>query len=90
MAQKKLIEIKEKVKEAIKRYEGVGTRGPVIITIDERRCKACQICVKYCPGSVLSMKLDAVVVSNIEGCNKCMRCELLCPDFAIYVDEGGE
>lgn len=87
---KKLIEIKEKDASVVKRYEGVGTKGPVVITVDERRCKVCNICVKYCPGNVLKLELESVVVVNIAGCNACMRCEFMCPDFAIYIDEVGK
>jgi len=85
--ERNLIEIKEKIPSAIKRYEGKGTKGNVVITVDERRCKVCNICVVYCPGKVLKLELETVVVVNISGCNACMRCELMCPDFAIYVDE---
>jgi len=81
------IEIKEKKQDMVIRYSGKGTENrDVLITVDERRCKACDICVKFCPGNVLQIKDFVVKVIKIEGCNKCMRCELLCPDFAIYVE----
>jgi NAD-dependent dihydropyrimidine dehydrogenase PreA subunit len=30
-------------------------------------------------------RLDKVEVRAIESCTKCLRCEQLCPDFAIVI-----
>jgi NAD-dependent dihydropyrimidine dehydrogenase PreA subunit len=30
--------------------------------------------------------LGKVMVVNLLACNKCLLCELLCPDFAIVVE----
>jgi NAD-dependent dihydropyrimidine dehydrogenase PreA subunit len=42
--------------------------------------------VEFCPKDVLQMtSLDKVEVKALEACTKCLRCEQLCPDFAIVV-----
>ena len=68
----------------------------VPVWVDESRCKACDICVSYCPAGVLGMRLEpnAVLGKMIEVvyadyCIGCRDCELHCPDFAIYVAEKG-
>ena len=60
------------------------------ITIVPRYCKACEICVKLCPQSVLEIKDFKVHVAHIEDCTACMLCELRCPDFAISVSGRGK
>ena len=66
------------------------------VWVDESRCKACDICVSYCPAGVLNMKEDIhaiqgmmIEVSHPESCIGCRDCELHCPDFAIYVADKG-
>jgi 2-oxoglutarate ferredoxin oxidoreductase subunit delta len=56
------------------------------ILINEKYCKACHICVEFCPKQVLEMRGTCVAVKNLEACIKCMQCELRCPDFAIQVN----
>ncbi|HEY4715870.1 MAG TPA: 4Fe-4S binding protein [bacterium] len=63
-----------------------GGKENAKITIYDRRCKGCEICVKFCPTQTLAMDSFVAVVANIDACNKCMRCELLCPDYAITVE----
>lgn len=62
------------------------------VWVDESRCKACNICVSYCPAGVLAMRDDihAVLGQMIEvvypaSCIGCTECETHCPDFAIMV-----
>lgn len=62
------------------------------VWVNEHRCKACNICVSYCPAGVLAMKDDAsavlgkmVEVIHPEACIGCTECEVHCPDFAIMV-----
>jgi 2-oxoglutarate ferredoxin oxidoreductase subunit delta len=55
------------------------------ITVVPRYCKACEICVKLCPKSVLEIRDFKVNVAHIEDCIECMLCEIRCPDFAIEV-----
>ena len=56
------------------------------IAIYEKYCKACGICIAFCPKKVFIMdekgKPEAVYPDQ---CNGCSVCELRCPDFAIRV-----
>ena len=58
----------------------------VKITIKTAWCKGCNICVEFCPKSVLVMDGFVAKVANLEACTKCGLCEELCPDFAIVVE----
>jgi 2-oxoglutarate ferredoxin oxidoreductase subunit delta len=55
-------------------------------------CKACGICVAFCPQRVLSKdELGYPYVEKAQECKGCRWCELRCPDFAITVlEEKGE
>ncbi|TQR33023.1 2-oxoglutarate:acceptor oxidoreductase [Campylobacter sp. MIT 99-7217] len=62
------------------------------VWVNEKRCKACNICVSYCPAGVLAMRDDVnavlgqmIEVVNPNSCIGCNECELHCPDFAIMV-----
>jgi 2-oxoglutarate ferredoxin oxidoreductase subunit delta len=69
-------------RNATKSYVSAG----VTIEINDAWCKGCAICVEFCPKEVLRMTpQDKVEVINLEACTKCLRCEQLCPDFAIVV-----
>jgi len=58
----------------------------VTIQINEAWCKGCAICVEFCPKSIIVMnRRDKPEVTEIDVCTKCMKCEQLCPDFAIVV-----
>ncbi|MDP6688578.1 MAG: 4Fe-4S binding protein [Alphaproteobacteria bacterium] len=60
------------------------------ITIDEERCKGCELCIHYCPPEVLRLSerrksLNHLVIelfdeANCTGCDICAR---VCPDIAI-------
>ncbi|MBI2305010.1 MAG: 4Fe-4S binding protein [Chloroflexi bacterium] len=51
-----------------------------------RWCKACGICVEFCPRHALGVRLDSHPhLAQEERCNSCGLCEFLCPDFAITV-----
>ena len=62
------------------------------IHIINDRCKGCGFCVEYCPKDVLEMSTEFNVkgyhpprVRIAEACVHCQLCEMLCPEFAIYV-----
>ncbi len=47
-------------------------------------CKACNICIAYCPHDVLEPDRDGKpVLAHPEKCTQCAICWLHCPDFAI-------
>jgi 2-oxoglutarate ferredoxin oxidoreductase subunit delta len=50
-------------------------------------CKACGICVAFCPTGVLAKdEAGYPYVKDIEKCINCGWCEIRCPDFAITVE----
>ena len=66
-----------------------------IVNVIAERCKGCGFCIEFCPRKVLEISGKAnskgyfppEVNKNIQ-CINCGLCELLCPDFAIYVEDG--
>lgn len=51
-------------------------------------CKACGICVAFCPTGVLAKdEAGYPYVKDIEKCINCGWCEIRCPDFAITVEK---
>ena len=58
------------------------------------RCKGCGWCIEYCPREVLEISDETnskgyhpPLAAKSEFCASCGLCELLCPEFAIYVVE---
>ncbi len=67
------------------------------VWVNEKRCKACDLCVSVCPSGTLAMRLDEhkvlgkiVEIIHPESCIGCQECELHCPDFAISVADRKE
>lgn len=59
----------------------------VVLVVNELWCKGCAICVEVCPQHIIVMNpMDKPEIPVVEPCTKCLRCELLCPDFAIVVN----
>ena len=65
-------------------------RGEIHIFKD--RCKGFTFCVEYCPKDVLEMSEEfnrkgyhPPKVVKPDDCVECHLCEMLCPEFAIYV-----
>jgi 2-oxoglutarate ferredoxin oxidoreductase subunit delta len=51
-------------------------------------CKACGICIAFCPAQVFTRGEEGYPqVSHPEACTGCGWCEIRCPDFAITVQE---
>jgi len=62
------------------------------IHINEERCKGCGICVEVCQTSVLEISDEknsqgyfVPVARYPDKCISCSLCEMLCPDFAIWI-----
>ena len=61
------------------------------IDIYKAWCKACGICVAFCPtGALAKDERGAPYVKDIEKCIGCGWCEIRCPDFAITVESKGK
>lgn len=67
------------------------------IHIIKDRCKGCGFCVEFCPKKVLELSKEFNIkgyhppyVQNPEECRECHLCEIICPEFAIYVTIGKE
>ncbi len=57
------------------------------IDIFKAWCKACGICVAFCPREVLAIDEEGYpVVKDLDACTGCGWCEIRCPDFAITVE----
>uniref|UniRef100_A0A7C4S132 Ferredoxin family protein n=1 Tax=candidate division WOR-3 bacterium TaxID=2052148 RepID=A0A7C4S132_UNCW3 len=51
-------------------------------------CKGCGICINFCPKKVLDWDKDfKVFAKNPDECIACYLCELMCPDFAIFIEK---
>ena len=68
---------------------------PVWVNTDN--CKACDKCVAECPAGVLTMVYEhtsvlgkMISVENPDSCIGCGECEIICPDFAIFVADRKE
>ena len=60
------------------------------------RCKACEMCVRFCPQQVLQVSrltnakgyhYPEVAPGKETACVHCEFCTLVCPEFAIYTLE---
>jgi 2-oxoglutarate ferredoxin oxidoreductase subunit delta len=58
------------------------------IDIYKAWCKACGICVAFCPtGALAKDEAGYPYVKDFEKCINCGWCEIRCPDFAITVQQ---
>ena len=59
-----------------------------VLKIFEDWCKACGICIAFCPEKVFGKNDSGTpVVTNGDACTGCRFCEYHCPDFAISILE---
>lgn len=61
------------------------------ITLNEKWCKKCNICIAFCPKEVfIPDDFGLPIVKHPEKCIRCMLCVIRCPDFAINVESKEE
>ncbi len=67
---------------------------PGEIHIVKDRCKGCGFCVEYCPRDVLELSQEFNIkgyhppfAKDKEKCVNCNLCELICPEFSIFVTQ---
>lgn len=65
-----------------------------IVRIVADRCKGCGYCIEFCSKKALeaSPEFNAKgyhppVVTRPDECSGCLMCEMVCPDFAIWIEE---
>ncbi|MEW5924613.1 MAG: 4Fe-4S binding protein [Candidatus Zixiibacteriota bacterium] len=69
-------------KEPTAKYQYDGKTPPLNIFL--HWCKACNICIAFCPHKVLEPDRDGKpILAHPEKCTQCAMCWLHCPDFAI-------
>ncbi len=63
-------------------------RGVIHVRVEW--CKGCELCIDYCPTSVLAMSSDFNVkgyhypIIAGDNCINCQSCFIICPEFAIF------
>lgn len=63
------------------------------ISIDENRCKGCELCTTVCPKHIIFMAdrftqrgyHPATLLDPEFACTGCLLCSTICPDAAITV-----
>ncbi len=64
------------------------------ITVDERYCKGCALCVSVCPRDCIALDPDKLTdkgyhpakLTDESLCSGCADCAVMCPDVAITVE----
>ncbi|NHI92826.1 MAG: 4Fe-4S dicluster domain-containing protein [Candidatus Lokiarchaeota archaeon] len=63
-----------------------------MLCLQFNQCKGCELCIEVCPNNVLEKSKQKnknsqypPAIKNGFECNLCKTCELICPDFSIYV-----
>ena len=66
------------------RYPYQEGRGLPPLNLYLHWCKACDICISFCPKDVFDPDRDGKpILARPEKCNQCAICWLHCPDFVI-------
>lgn len=64
------------------------------VTINEKYCKGCGLCVAFCPKKILQLDKHKITangynpsaITEPENCIGCCSCAKMCPDAAISVE----
>lgn len=65
------------------------------LTINQDRCKGCELCVSVCPRNLLALETEKVnvkgyhpaAISDMESCVGCVSCARICPDSVITIEK---
>lgn len=64
------------------------------LEVNSALCKECSYCSEVCPqgvfvpsGSLNMAGYQYMIAAHGEKCNGCLKCFMICPDFAISIDE---
>ncbi|MDP3789000.1 MAG: ferredoxin family protein [Candidatus Omnitrophota bacterium] len=77
--------------EQLKAKDTPEGKHAVCITVNERWCKKCGICIAFCPqGVFVPDDFGMPLIKYPEKCVKCMLCVVRCPDLAVEVKDTGE
>lgn len=80
--------LSESLGSALDQKKPKRKKSAVRIDIYKAWCKACGICVAFCPVQVFTKDEEGYPrVAHPEACIDCGWCEIHCPDFAITVQE---
>jgi NAD-dependent dihydropyrimidine dehydrogenase PreA subunit len=60
----------------------------VTLTLDERRCDGCRMCVAVCPHGVFAIVDRVARIVDRDACMECGACAKNCASGAIGVDSG--
>lgn len=92
MKAEKLNQAKEEARERAPDQQPRSKRGAGRkIDIFKAWCKACGICVAFCPKGALAIDEEGYpFVQDLDACTGCGWCEIRCPDFAITVESRGK
>lgn len=66
-----------------------------VLSFRTERCKACGLCVQFCPRGILDFEKDIINILGYhpvtlvtpEACTGCAVCALMCPDLVIKVEK---
>lgn len=64
------------------------------ITVDDRYCKGCGLCIRACPTKCIALDPDRItdkgyhpaMLTDEKLCTGCASCAIVCPDAAITVE----
>jgi 2-oxoglutarate ferredoxin oxidoreductase subunit delta len=68
----------------------MANKKTFIVRIDERLCKACRLCVDFCPKGVLALAdrlsergVTPAEAQAPEACIGCRNCTTVCPEGCV-------
>jgi len=64
----------------------------VRIIVDAEKCKACELCVRFCPKELMRLSeatnrrgFHVAECADPEHCTACAACATMCPETAIEI-----